>query len=211
MGTRLRARITDCNKLSEGVQNLCGFTKSTTGRPCISKETEFDIWINVDKNAPPSFTSNERCFGQLFGLNLTAFETQDDKNIVRDLPDAEGVEITWFGNTPGTFKDGKCGAEAIQNIAGSASSDALEGYGGMISYFKDMGYSVGSTLFPMPYDWRRGAGNNDVALNLERTLELSFRLTSKKAVIVAHSAGGLNALQKLVTMKPDVKTKLVKR
>ena len=211
MGTRLRARITDCNKLSEGVQNFCGFTKSTTARPCISKETEFDIWINSDQKAPPSFTTNERCFSQLFGLNLTAFDTQDDKNIVNDLPDSEGVEITWFGNTPSSFKDSKCGSEAIQNIAGPSSGEALEGFGGMIAYFKEMGYSLGTTLFPMPFDWRRGAGNNDVALNLERTLELAFKLTNKKAVVIAHSSGGLNALHSFKTMKPETKARLVKR
>ena len=218
MGTRLRALITNCDLLSSDVQNYCGFTKSALGRSCKSNQTEFDLWIAVGQNSPASFTASDRCFGHLIGLNLTELERADGSSPL-DLPDPNGVDITWYGNTPGSYKASDCGANAIQNLVnsltgegkGHALSEVMEGYSGMIDYFVGMGYTVGLNLFPMPYDWRRNAGKTDISVNLKRTLELSRQINKKRTVIVTHSFGSLNTLQVLNTMTQKEKEILVER
>jgi triacylglycerol esterase/lipase EstA (alpha/beta hydrolase family) len=106
----------------------------------------------------------------------------------------------------------KCGISAVENLLhsvvyedGGHGGSSLTGYSVMRKYFEAMGYQIGLTLFGLPYDWRRIAGDNQVAANLLRTLEYIFALTGKKSVIITHSMGGLNVLQALNQISQEKK------
>ena len=57
-----------------------------------------------------------------------------------------------------------------------------------------MGYQAGLSLFPLPYDWRHRSGSNDVKAFFQRTVGYSHLLNDKKAIVITHSFGSLNAL-----------------
>ena len=71
-----------------------------------------------------------------------------------------------------------------------------------------MGYTPGLTLFIVPYDWRKPVGVNDAAQRIQKSIDRSWDISGKPAVILAHSYGNKQvhfALRSLLDKTTKVK------
>eukprot|EP00828_Plagiopyla_frontata_P029937 TRINITY_DN387_c0_g4_i1.p1 TRINITY_DN387_c0_g4~~TRINITY_DN387_c0_g4_i1.p1 ORF type:complete len:534 (-),score=69.28 TRINITY_DN387_c0_g4_i1:79-1680(-) len=86
----------------------------------------------------------------------------------------------------------QCGINAGEDLGSKdIPLKELMDFQALYDYALGMGYQPGLTLLPIPYDWRRMAGNHEVTTNLLRTIEYAVALTEKKVVIAGHSFGCL--------------------
>eukprot|EP00828_Plagiopyla_frontata_P008626 TRINITY_DN1433_c0_g1_i3.p1 TRINITY_DN1433_c0_g1~~TRINITY_DN1433_c0_g1_i3.p1 ORF type:complete len:590 (-),score=74.96 TRINITY_DN1433_c0_g1_i3:43-1812(-) len=136
--------------------------------------------------------SNGKCLAALFGGQLDLLKSYYDKQPPYIIPDVPGVAITWYGNTPDTMSASQCGIKAGEDLAAKELPiNDLMDFQAVYDYTQGMGYQPGLTLLPIPYDWRRMAGNHEVTTTLQRTIEYAVKITGKKVIITAHSFGCL--------------------
>jgi len=179
-------KIPDGNQVSQRIKDLC----KVAGK----KNLEYLLWIDTNiylgpDNPAGAVKGEHRCLGA-----LASFAS---KFVGDTPPDNEGLEITLYGNSKLTKNDNKCGFSAIDTLKPDHSADFAK----MIAYFEHMGYVKGVSMFAVPYDWRRRAGDNVVSSNIKRTLKFANTLFKKKVIIISHSFGSLNTLQVLNTLE----------
>lgn len=210
MATKLVAEI-DCDTLKEyhpEIMSACGWNTCSSWNILGNKpDSEYVMWI-PKLTSPMSILSvqDHQCFGRLIGLRYN-----NKKNTIYEkYSDVEGVRITWYGNTPGTYKDADGGFSAVTNLLPLPVQTAdTKGFLGLAKYLTSLGYQKGLSLFAVPYDFRRTHLANGVAYSLARTIRLAYELTGKKVVIVSHSLGNINTLPVLTKMDQAEKDKMI--
>ena len=212
MGTKLMVEI-DCETLQEKhpeIMKACGWSTCSHWwsrlfgtRP----DDEYLMWIPKILSPMSIFTLHDHsCFGKLIQVRYN----KSKEHIYEKYSDVEGVKISWYGNTPGTYKDADGGFNAVSNIfpLPFQTGDTKEWYG-LAQYLTGLGYQKGLSLFAVPYDFRLTHLANSVAYTLERTIRYAYELTGKKVIIVAHSLGNLNTLPVLNSMSQADKDRMI--
>ena len=209
-GSRLRA-IIHCKELRESdptTFEACGWS-SCTG--WWSPKKEYDIWF-PDGLGPatilPQTPKSKICFAGLFGR---AVELVNGKAVLVDKP---GVTIKPVGMTPETQprKEGGCGRNAVKNLVPSIiEMHAFDYMEALLKAYEFVGYKVGLSLQPYPFDFRLHYSEKNMEVELERVFSLMSKIFSKKAVLIAHSYGNQHAANVLWKMPQDLKDKAVAR
>eukprot|EP00828_Plagiopyla_frontata_P029936 TRINITY_DN387_c0_g3_i3.p1 TRINITY_DN387_c0_g3~~TRINITY_DN387_c0_g3_i3.p1 ORF type:complete len:754 (-),score=117.63 TRINITY_DN387_c0_g3_i3:61-2322(-) len=218
--TKLQLLITDCDALTDDILDNCNImTEKNKHRfvwiqppgliKCKSNISEFLVWVSFVDD-PVSLLGGGKCLNALFGeqLNyLNAFYKKDPPYIIPDQP---GISITWLGSTSDTMKSSKCGVTASEDMGQTPLpiSDFMD-FQQFYDYTIGMGYQPGLTLLPIPYDWRRLAGSNEVVTTFQRTIEYAYSITGKKVVVTAHSYGCVNFLALMESIPQSFKDKYI--
>ena len=77
------------------------------------------------------------------------------------------------------------------------SQCALDGYAKIIKVLKSMGYELGVTLQPVPYDFRYGINDGNTTKIIPQAIRNLYALTGKKVIITTHSLGSLHSLSSI--------------
>lgn len=189
-------------------QDLCGSGKETE---------EHVIWPALAGSAFKLMGSGDdysACFGYFSRFyhpnecptsqEQKGFLNKDEENIC--LSD-DSVKITYYGGTKDTESKSQCGIKAIKNIMSLGTekisdnfvnSGSLGGYQYMYKRFYSMGYRLGFSLAGVPYDFRRFIStNNFFRETFKSHVETLYKNTGKPVIIISHSYGTLNTLNKL--------------
>eukprot|EP00331_Platyophrya_macrostoma_P032674 CAMPEP_0176457938 /NCGR_PEP_ID=MMETSP0127-20121128/32266_1 /TAXON_ID=938130 /ORGANISM="Platyophrya macrostoma, Strain WH" /LENGTH=658 /DNA_ID=CAMNT_0017848353 /DNA_START=140 /DNA_END=2116 /DNA_ORIENTATION=- len=209
MGTRLMVEI-DCETLlmkHPEIMDACGWHTCTWSLFYSKPAPEYGIWIpSIFSPVSILRTTNNTCFGRLVGLHYDANKSEIHERYV----EIEGLRVTWYGNTTGTYDIADGGFNAIGNILPlPVQISESKGFNGLSTYLTKLGYQKGLSLFAVPYDFRLTYKANSVPYTLERTIRYAYELTGKKVVIVAHSLGNLNTLPTLLNMSQEDKDKMI--
>jgi hypothetical protein len=119
------------------------------------------------------------------------------------------IKVGFYGGTPDTLADSRCGVEGIENVIQTESKilDKVVNLAiGEAKSFKtlsdkliDRGYKEGFSLSGLPNDYRRFIATNNIANSVFRLqINKLYQNTGKPVVIVAHSYGNLVTLTNLV-------------
>mmetsp|Transcript_19609 Transcript_19609/g.22527 ORF Transcript_19609/g.22527 Transcript_19609/m.22527 type:complete len:699 (+) Transcript_19609:34-2130(+) len=209
-GTKLMVEI-DCEVLQEkrpDIMEACGWDTCSSWVIFGNKpNTEYLLWV-PRLLSPMSIVSiqDHECFGKMMGFdyNKTGSETHLKYGGI------EGLEVTWYGNTPETYFDADGGFNAVQDMLPfPIQTQGTKEFRGLADNFVKMGYQKGLSLFAIPYDFRLTHMANSVRYTLERTIRYAYELTGKKVVIVSHSLGNINTLPVLNKMSQEDKDKMI--
>ena len=122
------------------------------------------------------------------------------------------IRVGYYGSSPNTLVDSKCGVEGVQDViqTGSLLIDnminfgAARSYHGMAKELVNRGYSYGFSLGALPNDFRRYLYTNNFATKVfESQINRLYANTGKPVVIVAHSYGTLLTLTNLLKKKTN--------
>lgn len=209
MATRLVVEI-DCEVLNEyhpEIMEACGWKTCSWSLWSKKPSTEYTLWISSVLTPMSMLTiTNNTCFGRLIGNNYQKMKHQ----IHEKYQEIEGLSITWYGNTPETFKYANGGFGAVSNLLPlPVQTSETKGFAGMAKYLTKLGYQTGLSVFALPYDFRKTHRANSISYTLERTIRYAYELTGKKVVLVGHSLGNLNTLPVLMKMSQEDKDKMI--
>eukprot|EP00828_Plagiopyla_frontata_P029932 TRINITY_DN387_c0_g2_i1.p1 TRINITY_DN387_c0_g2~~TRINITY_DN387_c0_g2_i1.p1 ORF type:complete len:553 (+),score=75.73 TRINITY_DN387_c0_g2_i1:28-1659(+) len=219
-GTKLQLMITDCDSLSDEVLENCNImTEKNKHRfiwfppadlvKCKSNVSEFLVWIAFEGD-PVSLLGGGKCLSALFGAKLSELSSYYRKEPPYILSDQPGIAITWYGNTPDTMNQSNCGINAGEDLGQTdLPLGELMDWQAFYDYTLGMGYQPGLTLLPIPYDWRRQAGNHEATTTLKRSIEFAFKITGKKVVIAGHSFGCLAFLTLMNSFTQEFKDQYI--
>jgi len=203
-GTKLQVHITNCTELNihhPDVAKDCGFDKKCTNG---YDET---IWISE------SFFNSEHtndCGARLINIE---YEKNNVTNHYEQVK-TKGYRVTYYGDTPKTKADKRCGFGCVTNIL-----DKKFYYGqrfprgdlDLQNAFLALGYEIGINFFAVPTDWRKlGTGEFNFKI-IEKTVNLAYKLTGKKAMIIGHSFGALTGLSYIYNLSQEEKDQKVAR
>ena len=125
---------------------------------------------------------------------------------------SDNVRVQFYGSTPETVKESRCGLKAVDNVLASGvdlldklvNQGAPKVYHNLIKKLDDMGYAEGFSLAALPYDYRRFTFTNNFAARAFRyQVERLYNNTGKPVMIIAHSYGNLLILDKLIRNQGD--------
>ena len=209
MGTKLMVQI-NCELLkakNPEIMEACGWTTCNRLDPTgVRPDDEYLMWI-PKLSSPMGIVTikNNTCFGRLMSLRY-----DNTKPVHQKYADAEGVTITWYGNTPKTYADAEGGFNAVSDLLPLPvqTGDTKE-FAGLARYLTTLGYQKGLSMFAIPYDFRLAHLANAVSYTLERTIRYAYSLTGKKVIIIAHSLGNLNTLPVLLKMSQGNKDRMI--
>lgn len=209
MATKLMLQI-DCELLMKEhpeIMESCGWSTCSWSIWRRRPSPEYLLWI-PGIFSPMSVISwtNVTCFG-----NLIRFEYNRSAETIPDKYQApKGINVTWYGNTPGTLSDSDSGFNAVMDLLPLPfQTSTTRDFSYMVSYLLSMGYQKGLSMFTIPFDFRLTHLANQASYSLERTIRYAYALTGKKVVIVAHSLGNLNTLAVLNRMSIQDKEKMI--
>jgi hypothetical protein len=200
----------------------CGEDLCSSG----NESEEHVIWPALTGSAFKLMGSGDdysACFGYFFQFYqpkecpTTKQANQEEDSIC--LSD-DSVKITYYGDTKNTEKKSQCGIKAIKNIMSLGTdkisenfvnAGALGGYQDMYKRLYSMGYRPGFSLAGLPYDFRRFISTNNFFKNaLKSHVETLYKNTGKPVVVIAHSYGTLNTLNKLFESESKFLVKIKK-
>ena len=191
--------------------NSCGWNSC--------KKQIYEFWKFVPKkvytiwNAPllgpltwfSPFKHSGECFSNFFKLYI------DFKKPLKDsILKTKGFQIRMFGQTNKNDKEGKCGYNVVSGFSVVPTSPEEPLWGTFMDKAESMGYKIGLTYQPLPYDWRLSFKYNRLDEIFEKNLERIYKLTRKKIVVVSHSHGVRVAYYRLLKIKQEKKDKLIK-
>ena len=122
------------------------------------------------------------------------------------------IRVGYYGSTPNTLANSKCGVEAVKDViqTGSLLIDNIINFGPARSFhemekaLKNRGYSYGFSLGALPNDYRTYLYPNNFATKVfESQINSLYENTGKPVVIVAHSYGNNLALTNLLKNKAN--------
>lgn len=215
LGTKLEFVMENTTKFAENHQDIinnCGW------KDLKAKEIQkFSLWINTDidfmtlamqdqkeaeknkkaqskKEFVPKlfkrvnlngselkFENRPKCFGSL----LRNYFSVNSKNEII-FESLKGASIR-----PVLNDKKQCGADGISNFLEQYSSYVkfTKGFNDLVKHLESLGYKNGLSLFSFPYDWRLPPHHHEK--NLNKTINLAYAITKKKAIVIGHSLGGL--------------------
>jgi hypothetical protein len=206
-GNKLQLHITNCTALNlyhPEVAKACKFDQK-----CEDGSEKF-FWLSED------FESNDgsTCFGEVVKFNIFKNETEKDPMKKFQEKPTNGFRLVYTGNTPKTEKINECGFGASTNLLDKLfyfGAKSVRGLLDMKNHFVSLGYQIGVNLFSVPYDWRRTSNDPYNYQMMKTTVDLAYKLTGKKSVLVAHSYGSLIALDYVYTLTEEEKSKKIDR
>lgn len=206
-GNKLQLHITNCTAIN-------------TYHPEVAKACKFDV--NCEDGSEKFFWLSEEfeskdgstCFGELVKFNIYKNETEKDpmKKFI-EMP-TQGFRLVYMGNTPKTKKINECGFGASTNLLDKLfyfGAKSVRGLLDMKTHFVSLGYQIGINLFSVPYDWRRTSNDPYNYQMIKTTVDLAYKLTGKKSVLVAHSYGSLVALDYVYTLSDEERSQKIDR
>ena len=210
-GSRLRAIIV-CDVLQQNdpeTFKACGWTNCNGGEG--SPKSEYNIWF-PDAFGPasilPQTKESKVCFAGLIGRSV---EEVNGKVVIVDRP---GITIMPIGLTPETKtqKVGGCGRVAVANLVPTiVEVHAFDYMEPVLKAYEYVGYKIGLSLQPYPYDWRLHYTEKNMEPRLQQIFRIMNKLYSKKVVLVGHSYGNQHAANLLWTMPQSLKDQAVAR
>ncbi len=203
-GNKLQLQITNCtaiNSYHPEIARACGYDKKC--------ENNFEkiFWLSED------FAKNDgsTCMGELMKLNIIKNETETElSKKFYEMP-FKGFRLTYFGNTPKTESENECGFGASSYILDKRfyfGNKSVRGSIELKNHFISLGYKLGVNLFSVPYDWRRHSNDPYNLDSVKQTVDLAYKLTDKKSILIGHSYGSLVALNYLYSL--DEKERKIK-
>jgi len=213
-GSKLMAKIVDCNKLRSSNPQLfkdCGWNSCKSGFLKKNPKSEYRIWIPGGLSRFSLSTlldRNKRCFAGFMTLHYKMTESGEI------LPfEEEGVNIVPMGQTPETVSDSECGFRAISDTLPLLVQPAARYhyFGRLNDALKGLGYVPGLTSQPMPYDWRLSYQLHNLNEKFQATIETLYEITGKKTVLIGHSMGNFQIVHGLWNQPQEWKDKYVAR
>ena len=215
--TKLVVEI-NCPKFKENSPELfrtCGWTSCSAGFLNNAPNKEYILWLPDILDSLSIISVNQtknNCWVELFStpFNTDAVKSKDMQNLFEDTWE-KGWRVKLFGDTPGSKKENKCGASAVEYILPyNISADSLGGTKGILDALRKMGYRDGLTLQALPYDFRYASGlNYGFKRSFKQSLIRMKKLTGKKSIIISHSFGSVNTYSSLLDLEADTKSNLV--
>lgn len=203
--TKLMVEITSCREFLDyhpATYDLC-FNKKN--KKCV--ETDKLLWMTEE------FLQDEgdnTCF-----TNLIAINNIQNNNLRNDYSsETKGFRVTFYGDTNTTYSKSECGLASIENLFDKftyGGSKNPEGFQRITASLKKLGYTPGVNLFGLSYDWRQFVSYEPTQLLLKRTIDLAYKLSGKKVLIIAHSMGGLVSLEALSRLSSQEKETKINR
>jgi hypothetical protein len=200
---KLQFLITNCTELKQNhplLSSSCNYDTNCKD----GFEKLFWLTENFEKE------DNTTCLAQIIKLNYTYDE--EKKTFIEQKP--KGFKLTFYGNTPKTKDKNECGFGASSflldkmfyfgNVSPRGLYDCQE-------FFLKMGYQTGLNLFSVPFDWRIHSNDEYNLKMIKDTIDLSYEINKKPAIIIGHSLGSLNGLSFLYNMDDNFKEQKVAR
>ena len=86
----------------------------------------------------------------------------------------QGIQVTWYGNTPLTKAESKCGATAIRDLSGKINTlrhCAIDGFAKIIDMLESLGYVSGVNFQAVPYDFRLSAKSSSASKIIAKSID----------------------------------------
>lgn len=208
----------DCPKILEEPEKLyelrhfCGniiCKSSLLGKYNIE---EYNLWPvildNPFKHFEDSENSKNTCWAYLMRHFNSKTDCPDNPLLKKSLClYNRNIQVSYFGDTSDTMKKSECGTKTVVHTVdpvdvvdkGTSTNSSKVKFGSFIEFidsFKKKGYTLGYSLASLPYDWRKFYGADEIFKEkFENLVEMLYRNTGKKVIIVAHSFGNLNVLK----------------
>ena len=154
------------------------------------------------------------CFGYFMKFFNRKDECPEDVCYYNDA-----VRVSYYGGTSNTIKEGKCGLRAVENVLYTGKwlpESLINSYSGsagvfysMIKRYHKMGYREGFSYGAIPTDYRRFVSTNKFVTDaFKYQINQLYENTGKPVVILAHSFGTIATLNQLITINPELKSKI---
>ena len=151
-------------------------------------------------------------FSSCLGFFINFFQNENECPIVNDIDMcyySPYIKVGFYGGTPDTFTNSRCGIEGIQNVIQTENKildkivnkvvGASKSFKSISDKLINRGYQEGFSLAGLPNDYRRFLATNNFATSAFRLqINKLYENTGKPVVIVAHSYGTLLTLTNLV-------------
>ena len=193
------------------IRLFCG---NTICRDVLADKEEHPLFIafNDDAFGILNIASLSDKYSSCLGLFMNYFQNENECPTVNGRKmcyKSPYIKVGFYGGTPYTYQNSRCGIEAIEDViqAGSSIMNSLvnskvvaaKSYKTLSNKLIDRGYKEGFSLAGLPNDYRRYLATNSFAYNVFRLqINKLYQNTGKPVVIVAHSYGTLLTLTNLV-------------
>ena len=211
MGTMLSVQI-NCTLLKSKNPEIfsnCGWSTCSWSLFKYKPDSEYVLWVPGIDSPMSIFTpysSKSKCFGGLIELKFN--KTENDRKL--RYKSNEGLNVTWFGNTPESVKKSSCGKIAVENLFNFPYAPcSFKGFSGLNRFLVKLGYVSGITFQPVPYDFRKSSYHAEANYSIERSISSMFSLTGKKVIVVAHSLGNIYSMNFFNNISSEFKEKKI--
>lgn len=193
------------------IRLFCG---NTICRDIFAEREEHPLFIafNDDAFGILNIASMSDKYSSCLGLFMNYFQNENECPTVNGRKmcyKSPYIKVGFYGGTPYTYQNSRCGIEAIEDVIQASSSPmndlvnshvvAAKSYKTLSNKLIDRGYKEGFSLAGLPNDYRRYLATNSFAYNVFRLqINKLYKNTGKPVVIVAHSYGTLLTLTNLL-------------
>ena len=199
--TKFQIHITNCTELNihhPQMAKSCGYDKK-----CKDND-ESQFWLSETF----AKMDNKTCFGEISKIDYI-FDKEKKTYVEQQT---RGFKLTFYGNTPKTLDKNMCGFGACTNLFDNFF--VSKWFTGALEFkkrFEAMGYQIGLNLFSVPTDWRKHTNDEYNLKLIKETIDFSFEINKKPALLIGHSMGVLNSLSFLYNMDTNYKNEKIGR
>ena len=201
--TKFQLHITNCTELNihhPQFAKSCGYDKKC------KDDDEVLFWLSESYET----MDNNTCLGEILKIDYK-FDKEKKTYIEQET---KGFKVTYYGNTPKTLSKNMCGFGASLNLLDKFyyfGSTYFRGSLDCKEKFEAMGYQVGLNLFSVPFDWRKHTNDEYNLKLIKETIDFSFEINKKPAIVIAHSMGSLNFMSFSYNMDQNYKNEKINR